>query len=34
MRESWSRMKKNWEESGRNFVDFYLDLYLKAKDSI
>jgi len=28
------RMKKNWEESGRNFVDFYLDLYLKAKDSI
>ncbi len=23
-----SRMKKNWEENGRNFVDFYLDLYI------
>jgi|SaaInlStandDraft_3_1057020.scaffolds.fasta_scaffold01113_9 hypothetical protein len=28
------RMKKSWEKSGRNFVDFYLDLYLKAKDNI
>lgn len=23
-----SRMKKNWEANGQNFVDFYLDLYL------
>ena len=24
------RMKKNWEENGRNFVDFYLGLYVRA----
>jgi len=23
-----SRMKKNWEANGQNFVDFYLDLYI------
>jgi len=23
-----SRMKRNWEANGKNFVDFYLDLYL------
>ncbi|MDC0509327.1 hypothetical protein OAO31_03430 [Gammaproteobacteria bacterium] len=25
-----SRMKKNWEANGQNFVDFYLDLYLRS----
>ena len=28
-----SRMKKNWEDNGRNVVNFYLDLYLNAKDN-
>ena len=27
-----SRMKKNWEANGKNFVDVYVDLYLRSYD--